>query len=362
LNSKRLHLDRLPNLDPLRFLLASFVMFFHIPQLSRNQGLPYFIDAPIFNRGSEAVYMFFVLSGFLIIRLIYRYKQQDDFSIKKFYIRRILRIFPLYYLIIIFGFLFYWQILPVLNIPFENNYNLGEGVLMTTFFLPNVFGKLYAPGGILEVLWSIGIEEQFYLMIAPMLYIVNKNKILLILSILTVGYFVVFHLNGLDVLRRFNFVYFLLFFGGIVAILEEKKALEFLKISAVIPIIIVVATVLYFTTDVFKFEELWMRNLTTMLLFGLFIHTLAHNNFGKRLNNKALNYLGHISYGIYMFHAIVLNCVVFFMLKIEELKIFSDTITILLIYILTFALTILVAHLSYKYFETYFLKLKTKFR
>jgi len=362
LSSKLLLLDRLPNLDPLRFLLASLVMFLHIPQLSKNQGLPYFFDAPIFNRGTEAVYMFFVLSGFLIIRLIYRYKQRDKFSIRKFYVRRILRIFPLYYLVIIFGFTFYWLILPALNIPFENNYNLGEGVLMTTFFLPNIFGKLYAPGGILEVLWSIGIEEQFYLMIAPMLYLVKKNKILLVLIVLTIGYFIIFHLDGLDVLRRFSFVYFLLFFGGIVAILEEKNKLEFLKISAIIPITILITTVLYFMTDLFKFENLWICNLTTMLLFGLCIHTLAHNNFGKTINNKFLNYLGQISYGMYMFHVIVLNCVVFFMLKIEELKIFNDTITILLIYILTFAITILVSHLSYTYFESYFLKLKTKFR
>ncbi|MEM5565139.1 acyltransferase [Psychroserpens sp. AS72] len=355
-------MDRLPNLDPLRFLLASLVLFFHIPLLSRNQGLPYYLDIPIFNRGTEAVYMFFVLSGFLIIRLIYRYKKRDEFSIRKFYIRRILRIFPLYYLIAFFGFTFYWLILPALNIPFENNYNLGEGILLTTFFLPNIFGRLYEPGGILEVLWSIGIEEQFYLMIAPLLYIVKKNRILLILSILTIGYFILFHVNGFHYLRRFGFVYFLLFFGGIVAILEEKNKLEFFKISAVIPILIVIATLLYFTTDVFKFKELWMRNLSTMLLFGLCIHTLAHNNFGKVLNNKYLNHLGHISYGIYMFHVIALNFVVFFMLKIQELKIFNDTITILLIYILTFALTILLAHLSYKYFETYFLKLKTKFR
>ncbi|WP_040280877.1 acyltransferase family protein [Psychroserpens damuponensis] len=355
-------MDRLPNLDPLRFLLASLVLFFHIPQLSRNQGLPYFLDAPIFNRGTEAVYMFFVLSGFLIIRLIYRYKQRDDFSIRKFYIRRILRIFPLYYLIIIFGFTFYWLILPALNIPFENNYNLGEGVLLTTFFLPNIFGRLYEPGGILEVLWSIGIEEQFYILIAPLLFFIRKHRILLALSVLTLAYFIVFHLDIFEALQRFQFVYFFLFSGGIVAILEEKHKLEFLKISAGIPILIIIATSLYFFTDLFRFNELWMRNVTTTLLFGLFVHTLAHNNFGKVLNHNFLNHLGHISYGIYMFHVIALNFVVFFMLKIQELKIFNATITIFLIYILTFALTILLAHISYKYFETYFLKLKTKFR
>ncbi|WP_299336324.1 acyltransferase [uncultured Psychroserpens sp.] len=355
-------MDRLPNLDPLRFILASLVMVFHIPQLSKNQGLPYVFDIPVFQRGTEAVYMFFVLSGFLIIRLIYRYKQREAFSIRKFYMRRILRIFPLYYLIVIFGFVFYWTILPILGIPFENNYSLGEGVLMTTFFIPNVFGKLYAPGGILEVLWSIGIEEQFYLMIAPLLFFIRKNSVLLVLSVLTLVYFIVYHLSSFEVLRTYKFVYFLLFSGGIVAILEEKQKLEFLKYYTIFPVLISLATLLYFTTDLFMFNERWMRNAFTMVLFGLFIHTLAHNNLGKAIKNRFLNHLGHISYGIYMYHVIALNLVVFLMLKIQKLEIFNETITILLIYILTFAITILLAHLSYKYFETYFLKLKTKFR
>ena len=362
MNSKCRYLDRLPNLDPLRFILASLVIFFHIPQLSRNQGLPYVADLPIFNRGTEAVYMFFVLSGFLIIRLIYRSKQREAFSIRKFYVRRILRIFPLYYLVVIFGFLFYWLVLPMLKIPFENNYDLWEGVAMSTFFLPNIFATMYKPGGILEVLWSIGIEEQFYLMIAPLLYMVRKNRILLILSLLTIGYFIVFHLEGLDVLRRYNFVYFLLFSGGIIAILEEKKQLEFLKRSIWVPVMVTVMTILYFVTDVFMFDLLWLRNIFTMVLFGVFIHTLSHNNFGTTIHSPWLNHLGQISYGIYMFHVIAMNIVVFFMLKAQALEIFNDTIAILLIYILTFAITIIMAHISYKYYESYFLKLKTKFR
>ncbi|MFK7783403.1 acyltransferase family protein [Psychroserpens sp.] len=355
-------MQRLPNLDPLRFILATLVMIFHIPQLSRNQGLPYFLDAPIFNRGTQAVYMFFVLSGFLIIRIIYKKKQQNSFSIRKFYVRRILRIFPLYYLIVIFGFLFYWIVLPALNIPFENNYNLGEGIALTVFFLPNIFAILLKPGGILEILWSIGIEEQFYLIIAPLLFFVRRQRVLLIIFLFTISYFVIYHLDMFYILKRFSFVYYFLFAGGLIAILEEKKYLEFLKYSVAIPIVIIVTTILYFVTDVFLFEYAWLRNLFTMLLFSLFIHTLSHNNFEKSIQNKLLNYLGQISYGIYMFHAIAMNIVVFFMLKIQALEIFNDTITIVLINILIFAITILMAHLSYKYYESYFLKLKTKFR
>ncbi|MBT8271721.1 MAG: acyltransferase family protein, partial [Bacteroidia bacterium] len=117
-------MNRLPNLDVLRFFLASAVVLFHIPKLSRNQGLPFYDELPIFHRGHEAVYMFFVLSGFLIIQLIYRAKLKHVFSIRKFYMRRILRIFPLYYLILIFGFTFYNFILPQLNIDFDIRYEL----------------------------------------------------------------------------------------------------------------------------------------------------------------------------------------------------------------------------------------------
>ncbi|MGJ8593760.1 MAG: acyltransferase family protein [Aquaticitalea sp.] len=355
-------MERLPNLDPLRFFLASLVIFFHLPQLSFNQGLPSVSIIPIFNRGTEAVYMFFVLSGFLIIRIIYRHKMQNRFSIRKFYLRRALRIFPLYYLIVFLGFLFYNVLLPFLNIPFEITYDLTDGLLYTIFFLPNVFRILYAPGGILEVLWSIGIEEQFYLMIAPLLFCVTKNQILKVLFGISTIYFIVFHIESLEFLRDFSFVYFYLFFGGIVAILEEKQKLQFLKSSKIIPIAILIFTGLYFFTDTLHFEVLWIYNLITMILFGLFIHTLAHNNFGKEINTKFLNHLGHISYGIYMYHVIAMNLVVFIFLKIQEKNIFNDTIMIVLIYIMTFVLTIIMAQVSYTYFETYFLKLKNKFR
>ncbi|MGB3608111.1 acyltransferase family protein [Psychroserpens sp.] len=355
-------MERLPNLDPLRFILASLVIFFHIQLLSRNQGLPYYLEIPIFNRGPEAVNMFFVLSGFLIIKGIYKHKQHGSFSIKTFYIKRVLRIFPLYYLVVIFGFIFYWLLLPALDIPYNNNYNLVEGVLLATFFLPNVLDELHKPGGILEVLWSIGIEEQFYIIIAPLLYFVGKYKILTALSLLTIAYFIVFHLDSMDVLRTYQFLYFFLFAGGVIAILEEKKQLQFLKWSPLMPIAVVVCTGLYFMTNLFEFQVLWLRNALTMVLFSLFIHSLAHNKVGKAIKIKFLNYLGRISYGIYMFHVIALNISMFFVLKAREQFILNDTISILSIYILTFGITILMAHVSYVYYESYFLKLKTKFR
>ena len=355
-------MNRLPNLDPLRFFLASIVLLFHLPQLSDNQGLPSFDGLPIYHRGLEAVYMFFILSGFLIIRLIYRAKIKGNFSIKDFYIRRILRIFPLYYLVLGFGLVFYNVILPFLNIPFEINYTWKEALFFNVFFLPNVFAKIYEPGGILEILWSIGIEEQFYLVIAPLLFFINVKWVLRVLVILLTAYFIIYWTDVFEVLRKYTFVFFYLFSGGVIAILEEKKKLEFLKRFAVFPLIICVATLLYFITDWFLFEAFWLRSLFTCLLFGLFIHSLAFNNRGVEVKSKVLHYLGSISYGIYMFHAIILNAVVFLFLKLEILQNLNETLTIILIHLLTFAGTLLIAHFSYTYFELYFLRLKNKFR
>lgn len=355
-------MKRLPNLDPLRFVLASIVVLFHIPQLSENQGLPYLEGIPLFQKGTEAVYVFFVLSGFLIIRLIYFRRQVGQFSIRKFYIRRILRIFPLYYLIFLFGIFFYHALLPFLGINFEIKYSIEQALFFNVFFLANVFEKIYDPGGILAVLWSIGIEEQFYILIAPILFIIPVNRILKGLGLIFFGYFILFHSELIPFLKTYRFVYFFLIAGGMVAILEEEERLKFLYSNKMIPVFIVVLNVFYFTTNWFVLENRFLYNLLSTLLFCLLIHTLAYNNIGKQIKNSILNYLGRISYGIYMYHIIALNFSVFLILKVNENKNLNENLTIVLIYIMTFVLTIIMAHLSYKYFELKFLKIKNKFR
>lgn len=95
----------------------------------------------------------------------------------------------------------------------------------------------------------------------------------------------------------------------------------------------------------------------SMILFGLFITVLSKKPIFI-LENRTLKCLGTISYGIYMFHAIAMQIVglVYIKLQIENkipeyLYIFSYTFLIIL-------LTIIMAHLSYKYYESYFLKFK----
>lgn len=352
----------LPNLDVLRFILASLVLIQHVHVLSGTMELPYYSDLPIFYKGTEAVYMFFTLSGFLIIRLIYLEKLKGHFSIRKFYIRRILRIFPLYYLVVFVGFFINHVVLPYFNFAVDYNYELTDAILLTTFFLPNVYAGLYDIGAVHQVIWSIGIEEQFYIMIAPFSYFIKKNWLLIGLIVLTILYFLLFHLSGLEFLEEYRMLYFFIFFGGVISILEEKKKLNFLKKYKIVPIIIVSAFFLYYTTDIFKFDNLFLSNLFSMLLMGLFLHTISYNNFDFIVNNKALNYLGKISYGVYMYHIIIIYFVLFAFLKVPFLRDLGDTTAILLINLAVVAITIIVSHISYQYFEMRFLKLKSKFR
>ncbi len=94
-----------PGLNALRFIAASAVIITHIELLKGFFGLKSFWQNPLlYNLGGLGVYFFFVLSGFLITYLLLKEKTVlNDIKIKNFYIRRILRIWPLYFFILILG-------------------------------------------------------------------------------------------------------------------------------------------------------------------------------------------------------------------------------------------------------------------
>lgn len=351
----------LPNLNPLRFILALLVMLVHIPEFFRNRGLPTYNEGVIFHRGREAVYVFFVLSGFLIIRLLYReVVQKGKINLKSFYLRRILRIYPLYFLILIVGFLYYKVVLSYMGIPYEADYDMSNAVLMFVFFLPNVASTLYQPGGALEILWSIGIEEQFYLLIPPMLFFIKKKFFIRFIVILTMVYFAIFASDIFPFLRKFDFLYFYFSTGGLLAVLHERYDLGN-KMHKYIKIAVLGIFLAYFCTDIFKGIDANLYHFFSMLLFSFVILTLSYSPL-INIRNKALNYLGKISYGIYMFHPLVMQLIGLVMLKMVDKVAMSDITIILLSYGLVFAVTFIVSHFSYQYFEKPFLKLKNKFR
>ncbi|WP_157514720.1 acyltransferase [Mangrovimonas sp. TPBH4] len=353
-------LKRIQNLDPLRGFLALMVVFNHIAMLSRSADLPNLSQFAICNRGPEAVFVFFSLSGYLIIGLLFEEKKKlGTINIKSFYIRRILRLYPVYYLVLFMGLFHYQIVLPALNIPFKINYNTAEALLLNVGLLPNVFKALYNPGSILSILWSIGIEEQFYLAVAPILYIIPLKKHFKYLLLFSIVYFLLYHTNMFSFLRQYYLLYFYMSTGGLLAILV-KLGYRVHFSSWSLRIIMYIIFIVHFFSNLFQFSTIFWQNLFQLILFNLVIVNLA-NESKFNITNPFINHLGKISYGIYMYHMFAIHIIVFVFMKLHN-EILPKWATILTINLFSLAGTLMVSHISYKYYELKFLRLKGIFR
>jgi len=346
-------MQQIPNLTSIRFVLSILVVLFHIPEFFANRNLPFYNNNSLFLRGNESVWMFFSLSGFLIIRQLFIEKMKtNSIDLKRFFLNRIYRIFPLYYLILIYGFIHYQIILPKLGFQFENSYNILEGILLSITFFSNIF-LTYSPGGILEILWSIGIEEQFYIVIAPLFFLLSKSKLKTTLILLTIVYLLVFISDMFPMLKEFKMYFFYFTFSGLCSIYFEKT--KFNKLFS---------NLIYLITLIYLFSNFFKNNLNenqyhlfSMILFGLLLSALSKSPISF-LENKILNYLGTISYGIYMFHALAMQFVGLIYIKLN-IEVGTSNIQYILSYTLLIVLfTIIMAHISFKYYESYFLKFK----
>ena len=350
----------LPNLNPLRFLLAFLVILFHVPQFFSNRGLPYFNDLPVFNKGTEAVYVFFALSGFLIVRLLYNEKiESENINVQHFYMRRILRIFPLYIVVLSLGLFYYNVFLDYVGFDIDQTYNIIEVLVLYTFFLPNVGAILHEPGGALEILWSIGIEEQFYIMVAPAIFLLHKNYILPFFVMFTCVYFFLFSSEYFSFLAKFNFLYFYLSAGGVVSLLDIKYQLGD-KLKKYHKVIAIVLFVLYFNVD-FQHLSRTTTHLMGLILFPITILSLSVSPLFT-IKSKFMNHLGKISYGIYMYHAFAIQMVGFLILKLNSIQILPSSVLIFLSFFLVTTITILIAHISYVFFEKKLISLKKRYR
>jgi peptidoglycan/LPS O-acetylase OafA/YrhL len=147
--------SQLPAIDGLRAVAVLMVVFYHF-------GFAY---AP----GGLGVLIFFVLSGFLITWLLL--KEDERFrsvSLTNFYSRRALRIFPAFYC--------YW-LLYVLLVTLRHHYILWSQAWSSFFYVNNYFQALHGdPNTGLSHTWSLGIEEQFYLLWAPAFLLLRKDR------------------------------------------------------------------------------------------------------------------------------------------------------------------------------------------
>jgi peptidoglycan/LPS O-acetylase OafA/YrhL len=153
--------------------------------------------------------------------------------------------------------------------------------------------------------------------------------------------------------------YYFFSVSGLFSILSLKYAVQ---IPRVVKYILASIFIAYFTTSFFHdiLSDVAYQ-LFSVILFSSFICVMSQK--GTRiLENKQLKYWGKISYGIYMYHAIVMQFVGLIYMKVTLITQLPAVLNILLFNILVLTGTIFLSHLSYQYYESYFLNKKKKFR
>lgn len=354
------------NLNSLRFIAAALVIIHHTEQYRWFNGLHnYFANPTIVLFGKLGVDIFFVLSGFLITSLLVIEKDRfQRIDIKKFYIRRILRIWPLYFLVAILAFTV-WPHVPALHISqMPNPYDhLWQNVLLILFFLPNVQLLRYRAIPYQAQSWSIGVEEQFYL-VWPFLMNWSKSRlhfkrIVIVLLVAYVAIKLAFYLipllthrfqklDDLDFYLSDIFQIDCMMIGSLFGLLnfedKPKKTLTnpFVQVAAYL---LAIGFLAFGLTFGYFYWEIYG------ILFGIIIFNLVNTDTSIiSLEFKWMDYLGKISYSMYMLHVLMINVVIRF---------FSHNPFI--IYPLVFLFTIVISILSYELFEKRFLKFKSGF-
>ncbi len=365
------------SLNSLRFIAASLVIISHIEQFKFLLGLPGFWHTSAFIDviGKLGVILFFTLSGFLITYLLLFEKMvSSTIEIKSFYIRRVLRIWPLYFLIVGLSFFLLSRI---------DFFSIGGGggggyaslqdqfftkLTLFVFFLPNLALILFPPITYAAQLWSIGVEEQFYLL-WPVLVKKTKNPFKMLCGVIFLYLLVEYSLIAYNYFFPNEFILTLIKFlnilsidcmaiGGLFAWLLFNKQLnmqarillfvrnKYLQIAIYLLTLILIGNGIKFPLMHFEIYSFF---------FGLIIINLVCTETSIfNLENTVFNYLGKISYGLYMFHPIAIVIVI-------KLSILNGIINNLIIYTLSIGLTIALAACVYELYEKKFLKLKIKY-
>lgn len=310
--------------------------------------------------GETGVYMFFVLSAFLITYLsLSEYKRTGSFSVLNFFKKRILRIWPVYFLVVSISYL--WYLIASkdsIGCMIDFLYFFGNACMLQG--LPDIYGS-----SIIGPLWSVAVEQQFYIVfpIALLLYILYKKHTQTITYALHAGLVSVFlyalyirymHAYDWKYVSYSTIVTLPAFIGGVYLAYAAHKNISCIQhVQAYRKIYSLSAYGALLGSLYVKFQNaLGISLYIVPIIYAtvIFIILAMRKREESELSHtqKVLRYLGKISYGLYAYHMIAIVLVQNFL---PEAVSFSGSI-------LSLVVTIGFAHISYKYFESWFLKFK----
>lgn len=360
--------SRLPALDGLRGFAALAVVLLHLTsQVQAAPSLPVQAISQIFSFGWSGVDLFFVLSGFLITGLLVEAKGSTNYF-RVFYARRMLRILPLYYgaLIVLFG------VPMIVTLP-QNFVTPWRDQLWFWFYLQNFHSMGVRFALWTGHLWSLAIEEQFYLVWPLVILLTSRKQALWVcFGLLLAG--VSYRTYAFNSVPRLDTYYFTqarmdgLAIGSAIALLTvEREWLSRLRKMA--PAVAIVAGVVF---GVITFDVLGLRHKLVPLSFTSidFVYASAlvvaledtPAKLANVLRSRFLRFYGHYSYALYVIHVPAVLVLSHFGIRIEKLSIGGSVLVGLLLYIaVVLPVVTLLAWLSWHLFEKHFLKLKRNF-
>lgn len=329
------------DIDGLRALAVIFVVLFHL-------------DISWIKSGFLGVDIFFVISGYLITSIIIRDLNNNDFSIKNFYLRRIRRILPALITVLIVSTFFAWLILLPQDLQNYSKSLIASVASFSNIFFFNTlnFGYFSSDSSVIPLLhtWSLGIEEQFYIfwpIILIIAYIFNftprKKLIALSSFIMFISIIFFFYKNSAEyyyfpITRAFE-----LLFGCILAITisNEQRATSkiFYNILSLLSIVLMLVPILCIKVI---YPSIW--TVVTCSGATLFIYVGATNQFTPIINRllsfKPFVAIGLVSYSLYLWHWPIIA-------YINYLSIEKTTLVNLLVILISFTL----ATLTYFFIE-----------
>lgn len=350
-------------LDGLRGLAIVLVLIGH-----------FFIKYYICNAGWIGVNLFFILSGYLITGRLFWHAVKDGgrFYFRNFYGRRVLRIFPLYYACLIAFFV----ILPFLYGKYSFYFGrLYEEQWWYWAYLSNwrIVLQMYPDNHILDTLWSLAVEEQFYL-VWPFLFLymawADRKIVIGCLWLLSIVVRVLSHqpyflyYNTLTAAEP-------LLMGALLCILEKEGRLP---LDGSFVICLVVAAILGLTGifavngDLTNTNEGLMRwgytgvdILLTFLLYKLIVKGMGTEWLRGIFSWRWLRWMGERSYGFYIFHWFILQMLVAKWYAMGRASGMEDGIASIISTAGGILLMLVLGSCSYRYFERPLLRFKKYF-
>jgi len=351
-------LQYLEHLDSLRALAVILVIFFHL-------------DITVFKGGFIGVDVFFVISGFLITRIIkHEYETTNNFDFKKFYVRRARRLIPSLFLVLILTFIFSFLIFSPSDFINSTKSIFMGSIALNNFYFLNQSGYFETASHFKPLLhtWSLAIEEQFYLIWPATIYFLfkifsTKKAVIFVALIFLLSLFITIYTSTVGVstsiLNVFStnnelypdlssFQFFLLPFrifeflvGALLVFLPLVRIKsEIFKLSLnILGILLIVLSALFFEKSHVYLSSL---NLIPCLGIGLLIIIPPSKFLSFFFNNKYAISIGKASYTWYLIHWPV---IVFYKYLITSELGVLEQVSLLI-------LSLMISLLIYKYYET----------